>query len=522
VQSADSWLDWRSGWARAGTRRKSDMKFSNCGGRLLSAAVVSVSVLIVNGCPSGGSSGDRDNGTAGLLAGTAGVSGGFAGTDMNIGTAGVTGGTAGTGNTGVAGRPTLGSTALPCDLRDIFKLQCQSCHGNTPLAGVPMALMSWEDLEAPAISDPSKKVRDLVATRVHDTSKPMPPPPSQPLAAENMAIVDAWIAGGGLAGTDPSCAPVDMKAPEYYGGVMPPDVEDCWEIRAHANSTPGDTTPLTVSGENYSSFYFDAPWPAGSQAVYFETLPGDHPEILHHWLIYAEENANEPDGKVVYPALGTHPSAPTLVAGWAPGANNNDFPSNVGVQLDGPNRKMSMEIHFFGQAGVPTPTDAGVKICTVTKNLRPNTATISWLGTELGINLPPRAKSTATGTCTPQYDGEIHILRSWPHMHLMGRKMESVIVRKDGKEEPMNPPGGWDFDFNNEVSHKSEFVLQPGDTVRTTCHYDNTSDAFIQVGFENRYEMCFNFVMAYPAKALVNKGVGGSTSLTNSATACLY
>jgi hypothetical protein len=370
----------------------------------------------------------------------------------------------------------------------------------------------------------------MMAMRIHDTARPMPPPPkdmptvNSMLAANELAILDAWLNGGALAGTDPTCAPAPATdggvPPGYYGGEMPPDVENCYEIHAHAS---GGTGPLMSNGEHYAAFYFDAPWPAGSQGVYFETLPGENPQILHHWLIYAEENGNQADGTVDYPASGSHPSSPTLVAGWAPGANNNDLPSDVGLQLAAPNKKMSMEIHFFGPEGMALPTSAGVKICTVETHLRPNTATISWLGTELGINVAPMAQdSVATGTCTPQFQGDIHILRSWPHMHLMGRRMESVIVRKGGGEEPMNPAGGWPFDFNSEVSWKTDFVLHAGDTVRTSCHYTNTTSNSIAVGFENRYEMCFNFTTAYPAKALVNKGLIGSTSLTNSATACLY
>jgi hypothetical protein len=106
-------------------------------------------------------------------------------------------------------------------------------------------------------------------------------------------------------------------------------------------------------------------------------------------------------------------------------------------------------------------------------------------------------------------------------MHLMGRRMDSTIIRKDGTREAISPPEGWPFDFNNEVSWKTEYVIHPGDKVETVCHYTNTSATFTQVGFENRYEMCFNFTLAYPAKALVNK-LGTSSSLTNSSTACLF
>jgi len=442
------------------------------------------------------------------------------------GTAGVAGmggmaGTAGTG--GSSGRGTLGASALPCDVTDLVKLRCQSCHGASPLAGVPMSLMSLEDWTAKSISNPAMTVAAVARLRVHDMTLPMPP--TGQMDAADLALLDSWIDGGTIAGNDPSCAPmIETDAGPTYEGDIPPFADDCYEIRAHANGNWD--MPLAVTGENYGTFYFDAPWPDGAQGVWFETLPGSNPEILHHWLIYADQNGNSPDGQVDYPGLGSHPTAPTLVAGWAPGADNNDFPDDVGLQLHGANRKMMMEIHFFGPAGQSYMIDAGVKICTVEKaeRLRPNTATISWLGTELGIQIPAGAMNhPATGTCNPVWPQgvtEIHILRSWPHMHLLGKKMTSTIIRADGVTRvPMHSGDGWPFDFNSEISHETDFVIHPGDKIETTCYYDNDTPFHVAVGFENRYEMCFNFVTAYPASALVSTG---PSSLTGSATGCLF
>jgi hypothetical protein len=104
-------------------------------------------------------------------------------------------------------------------------------------------------------------------------------------------------------------------------------------------------------------------------------------------------------------------------------------------------------------------------------------------------------------------------------MHLLGKRMTSTIIRADGTKVPMHSGNGWPFDFNNEISHETDFILKPGDKVETTCYYDNDTPFHVAVGFENRYEMCFNFVTAYPASALVSTG---PSSLTGSATGCLF
>jgi len=104
-------------------------------------------------------------------------------------------------------------------------------------------------------------------------------------------------------------------------------------------------------------------------------------------------------------------------------------------------------------------------------------------------------------------------------MHQMGTGLTTVIMRKDGTTETLGP---WAFDFNSQVSWQTPTIIHPGDRLTTTCQYNNTADRTVTVGLDTQSEMCFNFVTAYPAKALVSKNLfGGSTSLTSSATACL-
>ena len=49
-------------------------------------------------------------------------------------------------------------------------------------------------------------------------------------------------------------------------------------------------------------------------------------------------------------------------------------------------------------------------------------------------------------------------------------------------------------------------VVKPGETLTTTCTFNNTTSAAIAFGTVSEAEMCYNFVVAYPAKALHNPG----------------
>jgi hypothetical protein len=64
---------------------------------------------------------------------------------------------------------------LPCDVDAVLRAKCQGCHGTTPLFGAPMSLVTYDDTQKPAISNPALKVWQMMDTRVHGTPTPMPP-----------------------------------------------------------------------------------------------------------------------------------------------------------------------------------------------------------------------------------------------------------------------------------------------------------------------------------------------------------
>lgn len=379
-----------------------------------------------------------------------------------------------------------------------------------------MALMTWNDFEAAARTKPALAVRELVGKRVHDSARPMPP--NKPLPDDELKALDDWLAAGAKpADTDAaiSCPVSDPEpAPNEAG---PPEDSTCYTIHAHGQSTPGDTSPWLVDDQHYACFYFDQPWPDGAQGVYFAPDYDHHPELVHHWIVYLDQNGINPDGTAAK-CTGLHDTNPTMVAGWAPGSDNNDLPPDVGMFLSPPNKKLLLEMHFYHDGvSAPIATTSGVKICTANKS-RKHTATISMLGSEY-INVEPKSAATVQGTCTPQYDGEIHILRSWPHMHEIGTGMRTDITFADGRTQTLGP---WRFDFNNQVSYSTPVTIRPGDRLTTTCDYFNPRDTVVTTGTSTDSEMCFNFVTAYPAGALKSRNIfGASTSLTASETACL-
>ena len=413
------------------------------------------------------------------------------------------------------GRVSLGGTPLPCDVDAVLATSCRGCHGAEPGQQAPMALITHEDMMADSITQPGTPVWELVQLRVHSEEAPMPPVGGgRALLDTEMGALDAWLEGGMPAG-DLACG--DDGPPEVPEGVSityePPtedEIDQCYQFYAHANSAPGDTTPFPArSGEYYAAFWWEVPWEGEKQALEFRF---NDTAVTHHILLY---DTTEPatDGQVNGNTTGTHPGAPDLLAAWAVNQQRVQYmpkETGMGLPVRGSGRRFLVEVHYFN-AGPEVGDDSGIEVCTG-KELRPNTSTVSWLGNE-AIALLPGATLDLPGTCTPQYGDDIYIWRSFPHMHEQGVSMDTVIKRTDGSTEVlMDKP----FDFNNQLMYDTPAVIHPGDQLITTCHFQNKTDRLIGVGYDSLSEMCFNFVYAWPAKALVN-----GVSLTGSATPCL-
>jgi len=88
---------------------------------------------------------------------------------------------------------------LPCDVAQVLSDSCVSCHGSPLTGGAPSRLVSYDDLTAPSMSDPSVTQIEEAIVRMKDTQKPMPP--SGLLPAAQVAVLEQWVAAGLPKGT---------------------------------------------------------------------------------------------------------------------------------------------------------------------------------------------------------------------------------------------------------------------------------------------------------------------------------
>lgn len=403
---------------------------------------------------------------------------------------------------------------LPCEVQSVIDAACSNCHADTPRFGAPFALRTLAHFLAPAPSNPAQSIAERALERVQDERDPMPPVPNPMLDSDQVEVLRAWVEAGaparvGECGDDPdagadagSDAEADGGAPILDPELDPSGCEYRMELRAHAGSAdealPNDISP---GAEFYECFYFAAPWGEDeAHGLWFNPLIDDE-RVVHHYLLYGSDDLPR-DAGTSRRCSGTHPEA-ELLQGWAPGAQPLLMPEDVGMQMPrGPNAGFILEIHYNNAGGFDDAADrSGVEVC-ATSELQEQEAGTHWLGSE-AILLLRAGEIDVLGTCTPRNEEPVQILQSWPHMHRYGVHMESEILRADGTRETIvDVP----FDFDNQVPYGVDLVVQPGDRIRTRCTFNNTSGGLVSFGGRTEDEMCYNFILAYPAGALASSG----------------
>jgi len=416
-----------------------------------------------------------------------------------------------------------GAQVLPCNVSKALRANCQSCHGASTIGGAPMSLVTYADLHKPAVSNSAMRVYQISKARLNDKARPMPP--GGEIAAADLAVLDAWFGAGAPAGTaaDATCDTTPttsnstmeaIKATNQYGALTPLPGETCYDFPVHGGQTLPDDTAYDVGfGEHYEQFYYRAPWPAGTVATRYGAKL-DNQKVLHHWLLFST---------IEFDAEGTHKTSPLptlngvnaqLLAGWAVGGTNLAMPDDVGFELPGPGTTLNIQWHFYNNTATPQADKSVVQICTVPAVMREHSASITWTGTEDlngnvwfgGAGMPPHQMSTFQGTCDPLRAGmgpnePIHIIGFWPHMHQLGTRMQATVNHANGtKELIFDKP----FDFNHQIHYIQSYDLMPGDTITTTCTFNNTTNKGIPFGESSDTEMCYLFTMSYPAHALEN------------------
>lgn len=419
--------------------------------------------------------------------------------------------------TGTGGAVAVGEvrTQVPCEVSSIISEHCAGCHSATPKFNAPMPLVDVDDFAAVApVSGQPITAATLRRINAEGAARMPPPGTVDALDATEIATLTKWLESGASAvkegcdieepALDGSTTEVTPR-PTKTGSVIAPyegwdEGVECFPFLAYQAGSADKSAPYRVGTavDQYVGFGFKPPWQGARYVRAFRNVT-DNAQVLHHWILFQEATAR--DGQVSSES-GAHPGG-EMLHGWAPGQSDIYFTPDVGVKMDG-SQNYLLETHYNSQDS--SATDAsGVEIC-VTQERPKNEAIIHWLGTD------SIRGASASGTCTPQASEPIHIIGAQPHMHLKGKAMKVVLTRADGSTEVLHDEP---FSFENQRSYALDAMVNPGDSIKTTCEYTGPAT----FGRGTNQEMCYWFAIAYPAGALADGRLRGR--LTHGPNACL-
>jgi hypothetical protein len=115
----------------------------------------------------------------------------------------------------------------------------------------------------------------------------------------------------------------------------------------------------------------------------------------------------------------------------------------------------------------------------------------------MNIYVPPRQSVEVSTTCTVQEEADL--IAVWPHMHAIGSEFRQIVTRANGTVETIIGLTGWRFEA--QLIYYTPKTLYPGDSLTTTCVWDNPYDRAVLWGTGSADEMCMSFMYVTPARA---------------------
>lgn len=220
-------------------------------------------------------------------------------------------------------------------------------------------------------------------------------------------------------------------------------------------------------------------------------MPSSPTVVSHHFAIFlADAHApNLPlDGPVA--SVGCVAAGGTFVSpilGFVQRLNGDviRFPKGIGVTV-GPEHVLLFNSHYVNVGDAPVTVDVAVNFRKAKRRAVRRHAKSFQLGT-IDIDVAPGTSGAASGAWAVPFPMDVVWVSTHSHKHTTSVDVEAV---RGGVPQPLVHTTSYaepDFAYFTPPALR----LVPGDVVRWTCRYENTTDRPVRFGITADDEMCF-------------------------------
>ncbi len=372
------------------------------------------------------------------------------------------------------------------DVAPIIAEHCQRCHEEGGIA--PFPLLNYAQAKPMAAMIASSTAARRMPPYLADNSDDCHTwRDANWLSDDKLYTLAQWSATGALEGSE--------KPPPESPSL--PTIEDPdLSITMVEPFLPRDD----VSDE-YRCFVLDPQLDRDRFVTRYEVVPGDK-RVVHHVILYTPRNAEAEalaesmsgeGGRAGYTCYGGAKVPSNMVVAWAPGTGATSFPATTGIQLSA-GRKVIMQIHYNMASG-SFEDQTTIKLTLQDQVAKPGIMSI--VG-DNDLNIPA---GLAAHVETDDFDlafvrRPIQVWGVLPHMHELGSKYRLDHISGDQSECLIDVPR-WDFNWQLGYFLEEPIVLQPADSLRTTCTFDSRSRTeMTHFGENTTDEMCLALVFA--------------------------
>lgn len=386
-------------------------------------------------------------------------------------------------------------------IEPLVQEKCQRCHREGGIA--PFALTTYADVKAMGAIAKEKIVsREMPPWGAFDDDKCKVQHSFEDDLSLTQEQIDAfarWVDRG-----MPEGDPAKRPAPKTF----PPDG---LPAKTHTFELP---QPYEVAGggkDDIRCFPIDPGFANDTWIGASNVVPGD-PRVVHHVIVYTDpkgEGPSKADASGSYPCFGgPQVKNPSLLLAWAPGTPPATYGEEAGVKVE-KGSKLVMQVHYH--PGAATTVDRSrfelqvlpykpayvAQVILFGNAEDPNGKVLRLLpGPDdppsgpvflVPANAPAHVESMELTIPTKLGDFDIppqSLYGAGAHMHWAGVDMKIEVERANPapgqpKTECLLGTPKYDFNWQRGYTYDAPIdalpVIGPGDRVRLTCTYDNTT-----------------------------------------------